>query len=155
MNTGISRPEEAGTDNSRHKELDILALVCNWCTYTAADLAGVTRLHYPAQVRLIRFMCTGMIDMRYILSCFLDGADGVFIGGCHPGDCHYLTGNLKARVRIKGIRPVLESVGIPPQRLRLEWIGASEGKKLQEDLTSFARNIEQLGPSDYKGMNLV
>ncbi len=155
MNTRTAVPDQGASTTGRNQDLDILALVCNWCTYTAADLAGVTRLHYPAQVKIIRFMCTGMIDMRYILRCFLDGADGVFIGGCHPGDCHYVSGNLKARVRIQGIRPVLESVGIPRERLRLEWIGASEGKKFQEDLTSFAGEIQKLGPLAYKEMNLV
>ena len=158
MNSNIEHSPGKEQDlsmNRTGKELDILALVCNWCTYTAADLAGVTRLQYPAQVRLIRFMCTGMIDVRYILRCFLDGADGVFIGGCHPGDCHYLSGNLKARVRIKGLLPVLETIGIPRERLRLEWIGASEGKKLQEDLTGFTEDIRKLGPLPFKGMNLL
>ncbi len=153
-NTATHTEQELSRE-TRHSEVDVLALVCNWCTYTAADLAGVSRMDYPAQVRLIRFMCTGMIDMRYILGCFLEGADGVFIGGCHPGDCHYLSGNLKARVRIQGLRPVLESVGIPPERLRLEWVGASEGKKLQEDLTGFTREIQDLGPLPTKGMNLL
>ena len=78
----------------------IIAMVCNWCTYTAADLAGTSRLSYPSNVRMVRLMCTGMIDAKYIIKAFLDGADGVFIGGCHPGDCHYINGNIKAEKRI-------------------------------------------------------
>ncbi len=153
MNTQDNLKRHPGEETGQ--DLNVLALVCNWCTYTAADLAGVTRLKYPTQVKLIRFMCTGMIDVRYILRCFLEGADGVFIGGCHPGDCHYLSGNLKARVRIKGLRPVLEMAGIPEQRLRLSWIGASEGKKLQEELTGFTSEVRKLGPASFRQMHLV
>lgn len=125
---------------------NIIALVCNWCTYTAADLAGVSRLKYPAQMRLVRLMCTGMIDTRYILRAFLGGADGVFIGGCHPGDCHYINGNLKAERRVQGLRPVLTTMGIAPERLCLHWIGASEGTEFQEHMVAFVQSIRDQGP---------
>ncbi len=125
----------------------ILALVCNWCTYTAADLAGVSRLPYPAELRLVRVMCTGMIDAKFILKAFLDGADGVFIGGCHPGDCHYINGNLKAEKRIPGLRAILEQFGFEPGRLQFAWIGASEGPEFQERMTRFVEDIRSLGPS--------
>lgn len=124
----------------------IVAMVCNWCTYTAADLAGTSRLEYPAEIRLVRLMCTGMIDPKYIIKAFLDGADGVFIGGCHPGDCHYIDGNIKARNRIKGAASLVEQFGFEPDRLRLRWIGASEGPEFREHMTDFAETIKALGP---------
>lgn len=127
-------------------EPKIIALVCNWCTYTAADLAGTSRLAYPAHIRIIRMMCTGMIDSKYILKAFLDGADGVFVGGCHPGDCHYINGNLKAGKRILGTGKILEQFGFEPERLRLRWIGASEGPEFQQNMTDFVANIKTLGP---------
>ncbi len=126
-------------------EPKIIALVCNWCTYTAADLAGTSRLAYPANVRMIRLMCTGMIDSKYVLKAFLDGADGVFIGGCHPGDCHYINGNLKAKKRISGIRKIVEQFGFDAERLRLRWIGASEGPEFQQNMTEFVESIKALG----------
>lgn len=125
----------------------IIAMVCNWCTYTAADLAGTSRLIYPANVRIVRLMCTGMIDAKYILKAFLDGADGVFIGGCHPGDCHYINGNLKAVKRIDGVHKILEQFGFAPERLTLKWIGASEGPEFQHHMTEFVSAIKSLGPN--------
>lgn len=125
----------------------IIALVCNWCTYTAADLAGTSRLEWPAEIRLVRLMCTGMIDPKYIIKAFLDGADGVFIGGCHPGDCHYIDGNIKAEKRIKGAAEIVSRYGFEPERLKLQWIGASEGPEFQEHMTRFAETIRALGPS--------
>ncbi len=127
-------------------EPKIIALVCNWCTYTAADLAGMSRLPYPANIRMVRLMCTGMIDPKFILKSFLDGADGVFIGGCHPGDCHYINGNLKAEKRIPGVKKILEQFGFDPDRLRLRWIGASEGPEFQQNMTEFVDTIKKLGP---------
>jgi F420-non-reducing hydrogenase iron-sulfur subunit len=128
-------------------ESKIIALVCNWCTYTAADLAGTSRLVYPSNIRMIRLMCTGMIDSKYILKAFLEGADGVFIGGCHPGDCHYINGNLKAQVRISGVRKIVEQFGFEPERLRLQWIGASEGPEFQQHMIEFVASIKALGAS--------
>lgn len=131
-------------------EPKIIAFVCNWCTYTAADLAGTLRLAYPANIRMIRLMCTGMIDSKYVLKAFLDGADGVFIGGCHPGDCHYINGNLKAKKRISGIRKIVEQFGFDPERLRLRWIGASEGPEFQQNMTEFVESIKALGSTPVK-----
>lgn len=119
------------------KEPVILAFVCNWCTYTAADLAGTSRLIQPANVRLIRLMCTGMVDPKYVIKAFLEGADGVLISGCHPGDCHYINGNLKARRRVKLLKEILPRFGIDGRRLKLTWIGASEGGE-------FARTIREI-----------
>ncbi len=136
-------------------EPKIIALVCNWCTYTAADLAGTSRLKYPANVRLVRLMCTGMIDVKYVIKALLDGADGVFIGGCHPGDCHYINGNLKARKRIQGVGSILESFGFEPQRLALRWIGASEGPEFAHHMTEFVNTIMQLGPNPSKARMIL
>ncbi len=128
----------------------IIVFVCNWCTYTAADLAGTSRLPYPPEVRLVRLMCTGMIDTKYILKAFLDGADGVFVGGCHPGDCHYIDGNLKAEKRITGLQQMVKNFGIDENRLKLEWIGASEGPEFQKHMTDFVAQIKVLGPGQTK-----
>jgi coenzyme F420-reducing hydrogenase delta subunit len=128
-------------------EPKIIAMICNWCTYTAADLAGTSRLMYPHNVRIIRMMCTGMIDSKYVLKAFLEGADGVFIGGCHPGDCHYINGNVKARKRISGVSRILEQFGFESQRLALHWVGASEGSEFQKHMTSFVETIKSVGPS--------
>ena len=127
-------------------EPKIIALVCNWCTYTAADLAGTSRLTYPANVRMIRLMCTGMIDVKYVIKAFLEGADGLFVGGCHPGDCHYINGNLKAERRLSGLQVILEQFGIDPRRFVLKWIGASEGPEFQKNMTEFTHTIAELGP---------
>jgi coenzyme F420-reducing hydrogenase delta subunit len=136
-------------------EPKIVALVCNWCTYTAADLAGTSRLPYPANVRIVRLMCTGMIDPKYILKAFLDGADGVFVGGCHPGDCHYIDGNLKAKKRISGTGKILEQFGFDPSRLQLHWIGASEGPEFQQHMTDFVESIRALGPGPVAGRMIL
>lgn len=133
----------------------IVALVCNWCTYTAADLAGTSRLDYPADIKMVRLMCTGMIDAKYILKAFLDGADGVFIGGCHPGDCHYIDGNLKAKKRIDGVENLVEQFGFEKGRLRLEWIGASEGPEFQQHMTDFSESIKKMGPGQTAEMMIL
>ena len=107
----------------------IIAFVCNWCTYTAAELAGTSRLSYPQNVRLIRVMCTGMVDPQYVIKALLEGADGVLVSGCHPGDCHYINGNYKPRRRIKLLKEILPQFGFERERLKLTWIGASAGVK--------------------------
>jgi F420-non-reducing hydrogenase iron-sulfur subunit len=125
----------------------IIGFACNWCTYAGADLAGTSRLSYPPNITLIRVMCTGRIDMQHILAAFAQGADGVFIGGCHPGDCHYLSGNFKAQARVALIRRLLKQFGIDPGRLRLEWISAGEGTRFAEVMADFTEHIRRLGPS--------
>ena len=128
----------------------IIAFVCNWCTYTAADLAGTSRLIYPINVRLIRVMCTGMIDPKYVIKAFLEGADGVLISGCHPGDCHYINGNFKARRRFKLLKEILTGFGIEPERFKLTWIGASDGIEFAHTAESLVNQIRSLGPSEAK-----
>ena len=128
-------------------EPKIVGFLCNWCSYTGADLAGTSRTKYLPNMRAIRVMCSGRVDERLILKAFMAGADGVLICGCHPGDCHYHKGNLNTRRRIIALLPYLEAVGITKDRLRLEWISASEAPKVAETVRSFTQTIRELGPN--------
>jgi len=127
-------------------EPKIVAFFCRWCSYTAADLAGTSRIAYLPNVNVIRVMCSGRVDETLVLRAFASGADGVLVCGCHPGDCHYVKGNLNARRRVIGLQPFLEAVGIDKDRLRLEWISASEGPKVAETVDGFTETIRRLGP---------
>jgi coenzyme F420-reducing hydrogenase delta subunit len=131
-------------------EPTIIAFVCNWCTYTAADLAGTSRLSYPPNVRLIRVMCTGMVDPKYPIKALLEGADAVLISGCHPGDCHYINGNFKARRRIKLLKEILPLYGFEPERVALTWIGASDGIQFADTIAQLVRKIKKIGPNQAK-----
>ncbi|MEO0074403.1 MAG: hydrogenase iron-sulfur subunit [candidate division WOR-3 bacterium] len=124
----------------------IIGFACNWCTYAGADLAGTARLKYPPNIRLIRVMCSGRVEPEFILRAFRDGADGVFVGGCHPGDCHYVSGNYKALKRITLLQSLLADLGIEPERLELVWISASEGQRFADAVTAFTERIKALGP---------
>ena len=125
----------------------IIGFFCNWCSYAGADLAGTSRIQYPPNIRIIRVMCSGRVSDVFILKAFALGADGVLVCGCHPGDCHYQKGNLSARRRVTGLKPFLETLGINQDRLRLEWISASEAPKVAETVKSFTETIKELGPS--------
>ena len=124
----------------------IIAFFCNWCTYTAADLAGVSRLKYAPNVRVIRIMCSGRVDPQFIMQALASGADGVLIGGCHPGDCHYSEGNYKMLRRFRLLQRVFKSMGIDEHRCRLEWISASEGDKVKTVINDMVEQIQKLGP---------
>jgi heterodisulfide reductase subunit A len=124
----------------------IVAFLCNWCSYAGADTCGVSRFQYPTNIRPIRVMCSGRIPKSYILQAFLEGADGVLIGGCHIGDCHYLEGNYDALRRYHELDEIIDKVGIKPQRLRIEWVSASEGKRFAQVVTDFVNEIKELGP---------
>ncbi len=126
----------------------IVGFACNWCCYAGADLAGTSRLKYPANLRIIRVMCSGRIDPQFILRAFKEGADGVFIGGCHPGDCHYVSGNYKTQKRVALLQNLLEGLGIEKERLALEWVSASEGQRFADAVTAFTERIRALGPLD-------
>ncbi len=130
-------------------EPKIVGFFCNWCSYAGADLAGTTRIKYPVNIRIIRVMCSGRVDEKLILKAFTAGADGVLIAGCHPGDCHYQRGNLSARRRVTGIKPLLDAIGIGKERLRLEWIAASDGPKVAKTIKSFTQTLKELGPSPF------
>ena len=131
-------------------EPKILGFCCNWCAYAGADLAGINRNQYPPNIRIIRVMCSGTIDPLYIMKAFQKGTDGVFIGGCHIGDCHYQTGNHRAKKRVAIIKKILSYLGIDPRRVRLEWVSAAEGQKFAEVVTDFVAEIKRLGPSPLK-----
>lgn len=128
-------------------EPTIVGFLCNWCTFTAADLAGTSRLTYPPNVRIVRMMCSGMVDPMYVLKAFIEGADGVLVGGCWPGDCHYINGNLKARRRIALLREMLKTFGIGEERLWLRWIAASDGQVFAETIDEMTEHLRKLGPS--------
>ena len=129
----------------------IVAFFCNWCTYTAADLAGVSRMKYAPNIRVIRLMCSGRLDPQFVMAAFAKGADGVLIGGCHPGDCHYVEGNYKALRRVTLLKRMLNDLGIDEDRFRLEWISASEGDKVKHVVNEMVEKVRALGPLDMPG----
>jgi F420-non-reducing hydrogenase iron-sulfur subunit len=123
----------------------IIAFLCKWCSYTGADLAGTSRMEYKPNVRVIRVMCSGRIEPTLVLRAFRKGADGVLLCGCHPGDCHYQEGNYRCLRRYHLLRKYIIQMGIEPERLKLEWISASEGKQYTELVNSFTQTISDLG----------
>ena len=124
----------------------IIVFTCNWCSYAGADLAGISRLQIKPYFRVIRIMCSGRVDPESILMAFQKGAWGVMVAGCHPGDCHYISGNYKTRRRIPLLKNVMREFGIDPRRLKLEWISAGEGGRFKEEVNSFIDEIVNLGP---------
>ncbi|NQS98227.1 MAG: hydrogenase iron-sulfur subunit [candidate division Zixibacteria bacterium] len=136
-------------------EPKILGLLCNWCSYTGADLAGTARMKYPPNMRSVRVMCSGRVDPGFILEAFRSGADGVLICGCHPGDCHYVEGNYKCMRRIPLTQMLLKGMGIDPKRLRLEWVSASEGARFMEIVTEFTEQIRELGPLELQDWEFI
>jgi len=127
-------------------EPKIVAFFCNWCTYLAADLAGTSRVKYAPNIRVIRTMCSGRVDPQFVLDAFARGADGVLIGGCHPGDCHYQEGNYKTLRRVRMLQRVLHEMGIEDARFRLEWISASEAERLKAVVNDMVEKVRALGP---------
>jgi len=128
-------------------EPKIIAFLCKWCTYAGADLAGVSRLKFSPNAIPIRVMCSGRVDPSFILDAFSKGADGVLVGGCHPGDCHYAQGNYKTLRRVKLLKALIKEMGLEEERLRLEWISASEGNKFKEVVNDMTIKLKELGPS--------
>jgi F420-non-reducing hydrogenase iron-sulfur subunit len=124
----------------------ILGFFCNWCSYAGADLAGTSRIQYLPNIKVIRVMCSGRVDPTFILKAFAIGVDGVLIGGCYPGDCHYSQGNFKARRRVELLKKVLQDFGIEAERLKIEWISASEGARFAQVVDNFTNAIKELGP---------
>ena len=131
-------------------EPKIVAFLCNWCSYTGADLAGTSRMKYAPNVRIIRVMCSGRVDPTFILKAFREGADGVLICGCHPGDCHYHEGNYRALRRYHLMKKYIDQMGIESERLRLEWVSASEGKQFADLVDEMTEQVRRLGPSKIK-----
>ncbi len=131
-------------------EPKLLGFLCNWCSYAGADLAGVSRIQYPPNMRIIRVMCSGRVDPKFIIQALELGLDGVFVMGCHPGDCHYLDGNYEAEKKFEMTKKFLSLVGLE-DRIRLDWVSASEGKRYSEVVTKFVNDIKELGPSPLNG----
>ena len=131
-------------------EPKIVAFLCNWCTYAGADLAGTSRFQYPANVRIVRVMCSSRINPAFIVNALLEGADGVLVSGCHPGECHYTTGNYMTRRRLVLLRRFLEHLGIHPDRFRMSWVSASEGNKWAEVVSEVTDAVKVLGPNEIK-----
>ena len=128
-------------------EPKIIGFLCNWCSYAGADLAGVSRIQYPPNIRVIRVMCSGRVDPVIVLEMLANGADGVIVTGCHPGDCHYMEGNLQAERKIRMLKKLISLTGLEPERLRLEWVSASEGERFAELIKDFTDQVKSLGPS--------
>lgn len=139
---------EPQTAPSNGFEPKIVAFFCNWCTYLAADLAGTSRIKYAPNARVIRVMCSGRVDPQFVLDAFAHGADGVLVGGCHPGDCHYQEGNYKALRRYHLLKRLLVQLGIEEDRFRLEWISAAEADKLRDVMNDMVERVRALGPAD-------
>lgn len=133
-------------------EPTIVAFFCNWCTYMAADLAGTSRMKYAPNARVIRLMCSGRVDPQFVLDAFARGADGVLIGGCHPGDCHYQEGNYKALRRYRLLKRMLLDLGIEEERFRLEWISAAEADRLRDVMNEMTEQVRALGPFGILGV---
>lgn len=131
-------------------EPKIIGFCCNWCAYAGADLAGINRNQYPPNIRMIRVMCSGTIEPLYMVKALKEGADGVFIGGCHPGDCHYQNGNYKTQRRIVLLKRAISEIGLDPRRIRLEWVSAAEGQRFARIITEFTEEIKKLGPNPLK-----
>ena len=129
-------------------EPQIVAFLCNWCSYAGADLAGTSRMEYPANVKAIKVMCSGRVNPMLIVNAFQQGADAVLIGGCHPGDCHYTHGNYFARRRFQIMRRILEFIGIHPARIRMSWVSAAEGKKFTEVINEVVADLKSIGPAE-------
>ena len=125
----------------------ILAILCNWCSYAGADLAGVSRIQYPTNIRVVRIPCSGRVDPLFILKSLQTGFDGILVSGCHPGDCHYLSGNYHARRKFAVLKPLLEVVGIEPDRVQFSWVSAGEGKRFAEVVTKVTNDIKKIGPA--------
>ncbi|MGC8874671.1 MAG: hydrogenase iron-sulfur subunit, partial [Chloroflexia bacterium] len=132
-----------------------VGFLCNWCTYAAADTAGVSRMKQPPNIDIIRVMCSGRVDPTFVLKAFAEGADGVLVAGCHPGDCHYSEGNYKTLRRMTLLRKVLEQFGIEPGRFRLEWISSAEAPKWAQVAREFTEQVRALGPLNWKGTVLA
>lgn len=149
----MSEKQMQPTEGSKPKgfEPQIVAFFCNWCTYTAADLAGVSRMKYAPNVRIIRVMCSGRVDPQFIMKAFAQGADGVLIGGCHPGDCHYSTGNYKCLRRMRMVQRILQRFGLQKERFRLEWISGAEGDRVRAVVNEMVEQVRKLGPLDLPG----
>ena len=127
-------------------EPKIIGFLCNWCSYTGADLAGTSRLQYPPNIRIIKIMCSGRVNPQFVLKAFQEGADGVLVSGCHPGDCHYIEGNYHAKRKLTLMNDLMEFMGVDPKRFQMSWVSAAEGQKFAKVVTEFTERIKEMGP---------
>lgn len=135
------------TTKNKNFQPKILAFSCNWCSYTSADLAGINRYKYPHNVNIVRFMCSGRIEPEFIMKAFEYGADGVIVTGCKLDECHYISGNYKAKERIETTQQLMDMIGLGAERLSAEWLSAAEGKKFAKTMNEFVEQIKVLGPN--------
>ena len=140
--------ENDTTSNTDGWEPRIVAFLCNWCSYAGADLAGISRLQYPPNVRVIRVPCSGKVDPFFIIKALQHGADGVLVSGCHPGDCHYISGNYVARRRFNALKSLLEYMGIEEGRLHFSWVSAAEGVQFAQVIRDVTEEVRACGPSE-------
>jgi coenzyme F420-reducing hydrogenase delta subunit len=136
---------EANNEDSEW-EPKIIGFLCNWCSYAGADLAGVSRLQYPSNIRIIKVMCSGRVNPQFVLKAFQEGADDVMVAGCHPGDCHYIEGNYHARRKLTLLKDLMGFMGVEPDRFQVSWVSASEGQKFAEVVTRFTEKLKEMGP---------
>ena len=145
----MEKDDNTNTNNKSPEssfEPRIVAFLCNWCSYAGADLAGTSRVQYPPNIRVVRVMCSGRVNPLFVAKCFAEGADGVLVSGCHPGDCHYMEGNYIARRRFTLMDKLLKYIGIEPSRFRMSWVSASEGGRFGEVVSKVVEEIRALGP---------
>jgi coenzyme F420-reducing hydrogenase delta subunit len=144
---GTIQTNDSKTSVNQGWQPKIVAFLCNWCSYAGADLAGVSRIQYPSNIRIIRVPCSGRVNPLFIIKALQHGADGVLVSGCHPGDCHYISGNLIARRRFMILKKFLEYLGVKPGRIHLSWISAAEGEKFAKVVTEVVEQVKALGPA--------
>lgn len=149
----MSEAEQMNTSNAENDVSaewmpTIVAFLCNWCSYAGADLAGTSRIQYPPSIRVIRVPCSGRVNPQYIIKALADGADGVMVSGCHPGDCHYLAGNYYARRRFSALKRLLSLAGFHPDRVQFTWVSASEGARFADVVSQVTEKVRALGPSE-------
>ncbi|MDP2872324.1 MAG: hydrogenase iron-sulfur subunit [Bacillota bacterium] len=147
MSVAKTKPEADGANAAAEWQPKIVAFCCNWCSYAGADLAGTSRLQYPPTVRIVRVPCSGRVNPRFLIRALQRGADGVLVAGCHPGDCHYSTGNYFARRRFLLARRFIEYLGLEPDRLWVKWISGSEGNKFADVVREMSAAVAKLGPN--------
>lgn len=143
--TGAQEHKSTGTQENWQPK--IIAFLCNWCSYAGADLAGVSRIQYPPNIRVIRVPCSGRINPIFVLKCLQNGFDGVFVSGCYPGDCHYISGNYYARRKFAILKTLLEFIGIEPGRVQFSWVSAGEGEKFAQVVKKVTDDVKKLGPA--------
>ncbi len=132
-------------------EPKIVGFLCKWCSSSAADLAGTARIQYPPNIKIIRLMCSGSVDSAYLIKALMEGADGVLVAGCHPGDCHYIEGNYKARRRMALLKDILTTLGLESERVWIRWIGADEGRKFAQTVKDMTDELKKMGPNPMQG----